>query len=290
MEASKDAYGEYLLAQYKKEVRMPEIIERDDDYINYGSKAGVYFNEYEEWSDIARQAIDKAKGKILDIGCGAGRHSLYLQEKGFDVIGIDNSPGAIEVCKLRGLENALVRQIDEIDKFEANSFDTILLFGNNFGLLGDEEKARLLLQKMHKITTPNAQIIARSLNPYTTEEEVHLRYHESNRKRGKFPGQIRIRVRYHEFVGEWFDYLLVSQGEMKEIINDSDWQTTEFINSEEEDYFAVIKKKDLSNLTNNSSLRKKEKIFNRINRMHRIRKARSVLKNDFILVHPVYPC
>ena len=246
MERKTDAYGEYLLAQYreKTEKRMPEIIEREDNYIDYGSQAGLYFSEYEEWSETEQQAIDKAKGRILDIGCGAGRHSLYLQEKGFDVIGIDNSPGAIDVCKSRGLENVLVRSIDEIDKFEPSSFDTILMLGNNFGLFGDAKKAKWLLRKMHRITEPDAQIIARSLNPHETDDKVHLQYQKLNEKRSRLPGQIRIRARYREFVGEWFDYLLVSPDEMEEIISDTDWKTTEFIKSEKVYYFAVIRKKE----------------------------------------------
>src|SRR5688572_3246111 len=113
MKLTRDAYGKQLLAQYNGQTPTVEIIERDDDYIDTGSDAGLYFTGYDEWHDLERQAIDKARGKILDIGCGAGRHSLYLQDKGFDVTGIDNSPGAIKVCKLRGLRRAIVRPIQE---------------------------------------------------------------------------------------------------------------------------------------------------------------------------------
>ena len=95
MKISQDAYGKQLLAQYNHQTPLAEIIERDDNYIDTGSDAGLYFTEYDEWSPLERRAIEFAKGRILDIGCGAGRHALYLQEKGFDVTAIDNSPGAI---------------------------------------------------------------------------------------------------------------------------------------------------------------------------------------------------
>ena len=243
MKAEKDAYGKQLLAQYTSQTPTAEIIERDDNLILVGSAEGLYFSEYDEWGDLERQSIAKARGKILDIGCGAGRHSLYLQGKGFDVTAIDNSPGAIKVCKLRGLKKALVRSINEIDRFRAGSFDTILMFGNNFGLFGSPQNAKIILQKMSRITKPNAQILAGTLNPYQTDDINHLQYHRLNRRRGRMGGQIRMRIRYGKIVGEWFDYLFVSPEEMKKILEKTDWQIKELLDSEKANYIAVIEKK-----------------------------------------------
>jgi SAM-dependent methyltransferase len=231
-----------LLAQFHSESPSAELIERDDNYIDTGSEAGLYFPEYEQWSLLERQALGWVKGRVLDIGCGAGRHALYLQQKGFAVTAIDNSPGAIEVCKLRGLKNALVRSVAEVGEFEPDSFDTILLLGNNFGLLGDAEKAKLILAELSRITSAEAKIIAGTRNPYQTDSPDHLAYHELNRQRGRLPGQIKMRVRYKRTVGAWFDYLFVSPAEMREIVADSDWQVEEFIDSGEANYFAVIGK------------------------------------------------
>jgi len=166
-----------------------------------------------------------------------------LQQKGFDVTGIDISPGAIEVCKLRGLKKAFVRSVAEVNKFKPDSIDTILMLGNNFGLFGDAEKAKTILKKFHRITPKNANIITGTRNPYQTDDAEHLEYHKFNLKRGRMVGQIRMRVRFGKSVGEWFDYLLVSPEEMKEIISDTDWQIKEFIASEKAHYFAVIGKK-----------------------------------------------
>ena len=243
MQHTEDAYGQQLLAQFNNQTPTAELIERDDGYVDFGSEPGLYFNEYEDWSPVERRAISLARGRTLDIGCGAGRHSLYLQSKGFDVTGIDNSPGAIEVCKARGLKNALVCPIQNVDRFPENSFDTILMFGNNFGLFGSAEGARNILEKFFRITKKDAQIIAGTLNPYLTDDEAHFKYHELNRRRDRMPGQIRMRVRYGETVGDWFDYLFVSPEEMREILDETDWQIKELLEPEQTNYFAVIEKK-----------------------------------------------
>jgi SAM-dependent methyltransferase len=245
MKPSEDAYGRQLLAQFHNQKPTAEIIERDDGLIDFGSEAGLYFTEYEDWSPVEQKAISLVKGKVLDIGCGAGRHSLYLQEKGFDVTGIDNSPGAIEVYKLRGLKKAEVLPIEKTDKLPENSFDTIIMFGNNFGLFGNPENTKKILKKFTRITTEKAQIIAGTLNPYKTEDPNHLAYHELNRKRNRMPGQATIRIRYERAVGNWFDYLFVSPEEMREIVKDTDWQIREFIESKGAHFFGVIEKKIL---------------------------------------------
>jgi len=245
MKTSRDAYGQQLLAQYHSKQTTVEIIERDDDYIDTGSDPGLYFSEYRQWSPLEKRAIKLARGRILDVGCGAGRHALYLQAKGFDVVGIDNSPGAIRVCKLRGLKRAIVRPINDVDKFKPNSFDTIIMMGNNFGLFGSFENARAILKKFARITAPDARIIAKTLDPYKTDNPLHLSYLQLNRRHGRLGGQIRMRVRYGATIGDWFDYLFVSPEEMREILHGTDWQIEELLNAEEANYVALIQKKSL---------------------------------------------
>ncbi len=201
----------------------------------------MYFSEYEDWNPVEKRAMELVKGRVLDIGCGAGRHSLYLQKRGFDVLGIDNSPLAIKVCKLRGLKRAKVIPIEDVD-FEPNSFDTVIMMGNNFGLFGDFEKARRLLRRFRRMTSEDALIIADTRDPYDTENPAHLEYHRLNKEKGRMGGQIRIRIRFRKYVGRWFDYLMVSKEEMKEILKGTGWKVKEFIDSGGSEYVAALKK------------------------------------------------
>jgi SAM-dependent methyltransferase len=234
-----DAFGQALCAAYKGD-EVFEVLERDDGFVDSMSTK-EYFSDYEAWSPIEQKAMQFVKGRVLDVGCGAGRHSLYLQEKGFDVVGIDISPLAIKVCRLRGLKKTRVMPI-EATNFGQGSFDTVIMMGNNFGLFGSLKKARRFLGKFRRMTSEDALIIASSRDPYLTNNPAHLHCHRLNKKKGRMSGQVRIRIRYEKYMGKWFDYLMVSREEMKQILTGTGWEVTEFLNSEGPHYIAIITK------------------------------------------------
>ena len=86
--------------------------------------------------------MEFVNGRVLDVGCGAGRYSLYLQKKGFDVLGIDVSPLAVKVCRLKGVKKTQVMSIEALN-FKPRSFDSVLMMGNNFSLFGSFKKAKI---------------------------------------------------------------------------------------------------------------------------------------------------
>lgn len=226
MKDHQDAHG-HAMYDYLKGKGGFEIVERDEGFITPTNAPRVYFSKYRNWPAHEKKAMGYVRGKVLDIGCGAGRHSLYLQEKGFDVLGIDVSPLAIKVCKLRGLKKAKLISISQISS-KLGRFDTLLMFGNNFGLFESFDKAKRLLKRFHRISSEKARIIAESMDPHKTTEPDHLEYHKSNIKRGRMCGQVRLRVRYKKYATPWFDYVLVSEDEMKRIFKGTGWQVKGF--------------------------------------------------------------
>ena len=219
-----------------------EIIEREDGFIGLSGGARDYFKDFPDWPDCEKRAIKLAQGRVLDVGAGAGRVALYLQKRKMSVTGIDNSPLAVKVCRKRGVKDARVLPIESMQTFAANTFDTILMFGNNFGLFQNPRQAKRLLRIMHRITTPHARILAESLDPYKTADPVHLEYHRYNRKRGKMSGQLKLRVRFRNFTGPWFDFLLVSQKEMSKIVQGTGWRIKQFIEQSGSMYVGVMER------------------------------------------------
>ncbi|HZI58110.1 MAG TPA: class I SAM-dependent methyltransferase [Verrucomicrobiae bacterium] len=230
MKKDKDGYGALLLSALKTGgLGVFEIAEREDGFIAASNWPSRYFAEHSAWSKRERQAMRAVKGRVLDIGCGAGRFLLHLQQKGLEATGIDRSRGAVKVCKLRGVKRVMLRPIEEVGKFKPASFDTVIMMGNNFGLFAGFKKARRLLSQLYEITSAEGQIIAEAVDPYQTNEKLHLAYQRNNRARGRMSGQLRIRIRHENIVGEWFDYLLVSCKEMKEILAGTGWRIAKIL-------------------------------------------------------------
>jgi len=240
MKASQDAYGESMFACYRG-YREQQIIERDDGFVNVLGAIG-YLSAYEEWFSQEQEAMSLVEGRVLDVGCGAGRHSLYLQENGHEVVGIDVSPRAVEVCKLRGVKDVRTMSITQVSARKLGIFDTIVMLGSNFGLFGSRERARWLLRRFYRMTSEAGRIIGETRDPYQTAEPAHQAYHALNRKRGRMSGQARIRVRYKTMKSPWEDYLFVSKDEMRDLLEDTGWGIAQFVDSNGAGYHAVIEK------------------------------------------------
>lgn len=114
------------------------------------------FRSFEEMPSLEQQALKLAKGKILDVGCGAGGHSLYLEQKGHEVTAIDISANAINACQMRGLNNARVQNVLAIQN---ETFDTILLLMNGTGIFRSLEELPTYLQKLKSLLNTNGQIL-----------------------------------------------------------------------------------------------------------------------------------
>jgi len=151
----KDLFGKAILdfqTNNSREDLVTEtnISEADDMSVAY------LFRNYNDMPKLEKEAMQLSKGKILDVGCGAGSHSLYLQEKGFEVTAIDISENAIKACKLRGLQNA---QVQNLLALEEEKFDTILLLMNGTGIFGTLSETSKYLQKLKSLLSPNGQIL-----------------------------------------------------------------------------------------------------------------------------------
>ncbi len=130
------------------ETSISELDELPVDYL---------FRDFDEMNKIEQKALKLAIGKVLDIGAGAGSHSLYLQnEKKLEVTALDISPKSIEVCKLRGIKKAVA---ENMLHFSEGSFDTILLLMNGTGIFQSLNVIDIYLKKLHSLLSSKGQIL-----------------------------------------------------------------------------------------------------------------------------------
>jgi SAM-dependent methyltransferase len=240
----RDAFGGYVAAAFRGERRPIGSIERDDGWVE-GDDGSNYLAPPRGWGANERTAIRLARGRVLDAGCGAGRVALHLQDRGLDVVAVDVSAGAIEVCRGRGVSDARAMAIEGI-RASDGPFDTVVMYGNNIGLLRDAVHARWLLRRLHRATTPGAAIIGGTVDPYDTAEPAHVAYHARNRRRGRMGGQIRLRVRYQERATPWFDYLFLSREELEAIAHDAGWRVDAVFDREAGPAYVAVLRKTVS--------------------------------------------
>ena len=163
----KDLFGKAILdyqnGKYTEDIiTSTNISEEDDLPLSY------LFRGFKDMPKLEQKALKLAKGTILDVGCGAGSHSLYLKEKGFQVKAIDISKGAVEVAKQRGVLNAEVKNI--LDEMEI--FDTILLLMNGTGIFQELAQVSKYLKHLKSLLKPNGQILIDSSDiQYMYEDE-----------------------------------------------------------------------------------------------------------------------
>ncbi|NND15305.1 MAG: class I SAM-dependent methyltransferase [Eudoraea sp.] len=127
------------------------------------------FRSYEEMPFLEQEALKLCKGEILDIGCGAGSHSLYLQEQGYTVTALDLSEGAVDTCRQRGIKNVVQGTIQE---YSGTKFDTILLLMNGIGVAQRIGLLGSFLEHLKTLLKPGGQILTDSTDIlYVFEEE-----------------------------------------------------------------------------------------------------------------------
>lgn len=163
------------------------------------------FRTKKQMSLLERTALEMATGRILDVGAGAGCHSLALQEAGKEVYAIDISPLSVEVMRQRGVRN--VAHTNLFSGQFADSFDTILMLMNGSGIIGKLEHLPDFFQRMKLLLRPGGRILMDSSDlRYLFEEEdgsivIDLA--------GDYYGEVDFQMQYKDIKGDSFDWLYI---------------------------------------------------------------------------------
>jgi SAM-dependent methyltransferase len=216
-----DLFGLILKKQLQSKEPVYHLIEREDGFITCNNTK-KYFARKEEWLDNELYLLEQAVSPVLDIGCGAGRHAIYLQEKGLDVVGLDISEGAVYVCKQRGLKKVVLGSAANLPSFK-KPFNTFLLLFNNFGILGNRPDTRNMLKNLHQLGTPDARILLSYANVEQTKNPFHLAMHKQNLAAGRLKGEIIIRFRFLGYFGSWFGLWLPTGDQFHETTQQAGW-------------------------------------------------------------------
>lgn len=234
-----DAFGDALLEYLEGRGAGAHVIERDDGLVEGMSTVEPYFGGAGAFAEIEKQALDLVGGRVLDIGAGAGRFSLAARDRGAQVTALDDSSGAIEVCRRRGVTGLVNESFHTYQPDER--FDIFLMMGHNLGLLAPDPVRSL--ERLAGMAAPGAMIMGTSLDPYATDDPTHLEYHEANRERGRRGGHLVLRVRTKRTIGPWFDYLFSTFDELSHLAARTGWEA-EKVAEDEVRYLAALRLRD----------------------------------------------
>lgn len=163
----------------------------------------VLFRKMDEMPELEQIALEAAKGKILDVGAGAGVHSLELQDRGFEVFPIEVSDGAVRYMKQVGLN---ARKINFFDLKE-EQYDTILMMMNGIGIAGTLANLEKTLIQAKSLLTEGGKILCDSSDiKYLYEDEDGALWVDLN---SEYYGNFRFQMKYKKDKGPWFDWLYV---------------------------------------------------------------------------------
>ena len=195
------------------------------------------FRSYESMPEIERKALDMAKGRVLDVGAGAGCHSLVLQERGLDVTAIDISPLSVETMKERGVKKVLEQDFFTLE----GQFDTILMLMNGIGIVGTLDRLPEFFKQLDKILASGGQVLCDSSDiSYVFEDEEGMIDipNEMN-----YYGEHSFRMQYKDTIGEPFNWLYIDADTLREKAGRCGYVVEVVAEGEHYDYLARLTKR-----------------------------------------------
>lgn len=194
------------------------------------------FRSYHEMPPLEQRALNEARGKVLDVGAGAGCHALALQERGFDVTAVDISPLSCETMKERGVAN--VECVNIFNQRFQERFDTLLLLMNGTGIAGKLSRLPQLLSRLKQLMNPGAQILIDSSDlRYVYEDENGVLDVDLD---GAYYGEVDYQMTYRNIKGKRFDWLYADSVVLAECCRQCGLKCEILVQGNHYDYLARI--------------------------------------------------
>ena len=224
-----DVLGQALYDYYAKNSRGKLWIHN-----KYGPKeqmpVSLYFRKMKDVPELEKVALKNCKGRVLDIGAGAGSHALILQEKAIDITALEISPKAAEVMKLRGVKSIVEK---DVFQFEETGFDTLLLLMNGIGLTGSVGGLKAFLRHAKKLLKPNGQLIFDS-------SDVAYVYEGKLPDSEDYYGEIMYQYEYKKQKTDWFTWLYIDKKKLAQIAKEEGWKTEILYEDQFDQYLAKL--------------------------------------------------
>ena len=195
----------------------------------------VFFRTEEELPEIEATALRLCKGKVLDIGAAAGRHALALQDRGLEVIALEQSEISVKVMQQRGVKNVVC---EDVFHFDEKGFDTIIILMNGAGIGQTLKGAKKLLLHLKTLLNPNGQMLMDSSDiRYLFEEDDGSMWIDMASK--TYVGEMEYEVTYKDSFSR-FKWLFIDYDTFADIAREAGLVPSLITQGEHYDYLARL--------------------------------------------------
>lgn len=223
---------DYQIGHYSEDIKTYSSLEEEDII-----PVPYLFRDYKTMPELERKALKRCRGNILDIGCGAGSHSLYLQNKGLNVTALDNSPGAVETCKQRGIDQVVLADVLDL---EDQRYDTLLMLMNGIGIVGRLNRIDAFLGHLKTLLKPNGQILLDSSDIiYMFDEDEDGGYWIPDGQ--EYYGEVSFVMEYKGQKSEPIPWLYIDYNTLQRAANANNLSCELVYEGEHYDYLAKLK-------------------------------------------------
>lgn len=232
MNTKNDVFGN-AIADYLAKPNSANITVHSPDFEDDEIPVSYLFRNFSEMPKIEQKALQLCHGKVLDVGCGAGSHSLYLQNKNVHVTAIDTSPKAIETCMQRGIKYAKT-----IDFFELSSkpYDTLLFLMNGIGIVGKLENIHRFFDQVKLLLKPDGQVLLDSSDLMYLFEDTE----EDVKDSPIYYGEMEYQTSYLKFTTESFNWLYIDFDSLSFLADLHGFKAEKIMDGSHYDYLARL--------------------------------------------------
>ncbi len=188
----------------------------------------IYFRNSNDMPELEWVALQQCRGKILDIGAGAGSHALALQQLGQEVTALDISPKLTGLMEKRGVKKVVCKDFFEL---ASGRYDTLLLLMNGIGLAGTLDGLRRFLKKARRLLRPGGQLIFDS-------SDIAYLYHGNPPKGPDYYGALFYQYEYRRQRSAWFQWLFIDPKTLRKIAEEEGWNV-ESVYDDGRDHYLV---------------------------------------------------
>lgn len=215
-----------------------EIIVRSDLWEDESTPVAAYYRSFDqELPDLEREALSRCRGRILDLGAGAGRHALELQRAGLEVVAVDPLPEAVQIMTDRGVRDA--RQGD-LDTVAGETFDTVLMLMHGLGVVGDIHGLGRLLEDLPHVLNPGGRLVCDSADLAVVLGEESPDLLDDLLSPDLYLGEVEFSLRYGSLEGPRYPWLFVDPKTLEIIANAAGFEIETLSGAGRGAYLAVL--------------------------------------------------